>query len=74
MPAVEMMSKKQYRKAFKVLIEVGGTFQGVGQEKRLLVVTNAQYKALVAAGVVKPNGIKAPGRGKKKKAPSNETI
>ncbi len=74
MPAVEMKNKEQYRKAFQVLIRVGGTFQGVGRDKRLLVVTNAQYKALVAAGVVKPNGAKAPSRGKKKKPPRNEAI
>jgi hypothetical protein len=52
MPAVEMNSNEQYRRAFKVLIEVGGSFRRVGRERRLLVVTNPQYKALVAAGVV----------------------
>ncbi|HTU16454.1 MAG TPA: hypothetical protein VMG10_00200 [Gemmataceae bacterium] len=66
MPAVEMESPEQYKKAWEVLIEVGGTFHGVGQEKRILLVTKAQYNALVAAGVVKSNSTEARHRGQKK--------
>ncbi|HZV03491.1 MAG TPA: hypothetical protein VE999_00240 [Gemmataceae bacterium] len=67
MPAVEIDSPEQYSKALAVLTEVGGTFHGVGGEKeRTLLVTEAQYRALVAAGVVTKNGAKERGRGKKK--------
>jgi hypothetical protein len=67
MPAVEIGSPEQYSKALAVLTEVGGTFHGVGgEEKRSLLVTEAQYQALVAAGVVKKDGTKDRSRGKKK--------
>lgn len=66
MPAVEIENPEQYKKAWKVLIKVGGTFHGVGQEKRTLLVTKAQYDALVAAGVVQKNGTEARRRGQKK--------
>jgi hypothetical protein len=66
MPAIEIDSREQFSKALKVLTEVGGTFHGVGQEKKSLLVTEAQYRALVAAGVVKKDGTKEPTLGKKK--------
>jgi hypothetical protein len=66
MPAVDIDSPEQYRKALAVLTEVGGTFHGVGQEKKFLLVTEAQYRALVAAGVVKKDGTKERRRGQKK--------
>jgi hypothetical protein len=66
MPAVEIDSPEQYGKALHVLTQVGGTFHGVGGEKRSLLVTEAQYQALVAAGVVKKNGTKERSRGTKK--------
>jgi hypothetical protein len=66
MPAIEIESPEQYKKAWDVLIQVGGTFHGVGGEKRTLLVTEAQYDALVAAGVVKKNGTKDRSRGQKK--------
>lgn len=56
MPAVEIDSPEHYSKALDVLTQVGGTFHGVGGEKRSLLVTEAQYRALVAAGVVRHNG------------------
>jgi hypothetical protein len=71
MHVVEIKDREQYRKALKVLIEVGGTFQGRGRDKRLLVVTDAQYQALVAAQVVEPNGTKARSRGKKTSTNTN---
>ena len=66
MPAVEIESREQYSRALAVLTEAGGTFHGVGREKRYLLVTEAQYRALVAAGVVKMDGTKERSRGKKK--------
>jgi hypothetical protein len=67
MPAVEIESDEQYSKALAVLTEVGGTFHGVGgEEKRSLLVTQAQYAALVAAGVVQKDGAKERSRGQKK--------
>lgn len=66
MPAIEIESREQYAKALDVLTPVGGTFHGVGGEKRSLLVTEAQYQALITAGVVKKNGTKDRGRGKKK--------
>jgi hypothetical protein len=66
MPAVDIESQEQYSKALDVLTRVGGTFQGVGAEKRYLLVTEAQYQALIAAGVVKQNGAKERSRGTKK--------
>ncbi len=67
MPAVDIESDEQYSKALKVLTEVGGTFHGVGgEENRSLLVTQAQYEALVAAGVVKKDGTKDRSRGQKK--------
>jgi len=66
MPAVEIDSPGQYSKALAVLTEVGGTFHGVGQEKITLLVTETQYRALVAAGIVKKDGAKERSRGKKK--------
>jgi hypothetical protein len=66
MHVVEIRSPGQYKKAFDVLIKAGGTFQGRGRKKRVLLVTDAQYRALVAARVVKPTGAKARGRGQKK--------
>lgn len=66
MPAVEIETREQYKKAWEVLIKVGGTFHGVGQEKRTLLVTKPQYDALVAAGVVKKNSTEVRRRGQKK--------
>jgi hypothetical protein len=66
MPAVEIESPEQYTRAWEVLTRVAGTFQGVGGEKRTLLVTQAQYDALVAAGVVKKDGTKDRSRGQKK--------
>jgi hypothetical protein len=54
MPAVPITSSEQYEKAIEVLTRVGGTWQGVGQEERFLLVSEAQYKALVEANVTTP--------------------
>jgi hypothetical protein len=58
----------QYAEALEVLHRVGGTFQGVGQKEWYLLVTNAQYRALVEAKVVgAENGVKGQARGAKSK-------
>jgi hypothetical protein len=56
MPAIAIESPEQYTKALDVLTAVGGTFHGVGGKNRTLLVTEAQYEAVVAAGVVQDNG------------------
>lgn len=52
MPAVPIKNREQYIKALEVLDRVGGTWHGVGQEQWSLLVTEAQYKALVEAKVI----------------------
>lgn len=64
MYAIEMTSHEQYSRALGVLIAVGGTFQGRGSDRQFLLVSDSQYRALVAAGVVEENGTKARSRGK----------
>jgi hypothetical protein len=54
MPAVPITSDAQYEKAIEVLTRVGGTWQGVGQTEYILLVSPAQYEALVEANVVTP--------------------
>jgi hypothetical protein len=54
MPAVPISNREQYIKALEVLDRVGGTWHGVGQEHWSLLVTEAQYRALVEAQVVSP--------------------
>jgi hypothetical protein len=66
MPAVPIKNREQYIKAIEVLDRVGGTWQGVGQEERCLLVTEDQYKALVEAKVATPEKTKKdPSRGKR---------
>jgi hypothetical protein len=55
MPAVPITSSEQYEKAIAVLTQVGGTWQGVGFEKKFLLVSPRQYNALVEANVVTPS-------------------
>jgi len=52
MPAVPIKNREQYIKALEVLDRVGGTWHGVGQEQWSLLVTEAQYRALVEAKVI----------------------
>jgi hypothetical protein len=66
MPAVPIKNREQYIKAIEVLDRVGGTWHGVGQEERYLLVTEDQYKALVEAKVTTPEDAeKDSSRGKK---------
>jgi hypothetical protein len=66
MPAVPIKNREQYIKAIEVLDRVGGTWQGVGQEEWFLLVSPAQYNALLEAKVVAPENTKKDSiRGKK---------
>jgi hypothetical protein len=61
-----MTSREQYLKAIEVLDRVGGMYQGVGRDEMSLLVNEAQYKALVEAGVVNSNETKQDQRSGKK--------
>ncbi len=63
MPVIQLKDIEQHKKAFRVLIRVGGTFQG--RPGRVLAVTDQQYRALIRAGVIKGNGAKVRRSGKK---------
>jgi hypothetical protein len=52
MPKVAIKDLKQYEKALDVLMRVGGTWQGVGQDEWFLLVTESQYRALLEAKVI----------------------
>jgi hypothetical protein len=65
MPKVAIKDMKQYEKALEVLTRVGTTFQGVGQDEWFLLVTEAQYRALLEAKVIAgENGAPEEKRGK----------
>jgi hypothetical protein len=54
--AVRIHSREEYVQAIRVLDEVGGTWQGIGTSSApVLLLTDAQYNALVEAGVVSAN-------------------
>ncbi len=65
MPAVPIKNREQYIKALEVLDRVGGTWHGVGQEQWALLVTEAQYKALVEAAVIVPEDTRKDSKGGK---------
>jgi hypothetical protein len=68
--AVHIRSKEQYIKALGVLDKVGGTWQGIGPASDpVLLLTEAQFNALIKSGVVSPNNKKVQARGKKANAP-----
>jgi hypothetical protein len=54
MPAIPITSREQYFKIIEVLDRVGGTWQWVGGQERLLLASPTQYQALVDAKVVTP--------------------
>jgi hypothetical protein len=69
MPRVRIHNQKQYEKAIDVLTRVGGTYQGVGQDEWYLLVTEAQYQALLNENVVPPqNGSQEQHRGQSTKS------
>ena len=64
--AVHIQSKEQEIQALRVLDKVGGTWQGIGTSSDpVMLLTDAQYNALVEAGVVPANDNEVKGRGKK---------
>jgi hypothetical protein len=64
--AVRIQSKEQYIAAIRVLNQVPGTWHGVGPSSApVLLLTEPQFRALVAAGVVPTNGKQVSARGKK---------
>ncbi len=62
MHVIEIPDLEQRKQAFKVLVDLGGTFEG---RPGKFVVNDAQYEALVRAGIVQNNGKKASHRGQK---------
>jgi hypothetical protein len=64
--AVHIHSREQYIQAVRVLDKVGGTWQGIGTSSApVLLLTEAQFNALVEAGVVPANDKEVKARGKK---------
>jgi hypothetical protein len=64
--AVHIQSDEQYLAAIGVLNKVGGTWQGIGPASDpVLLLTEAQYTALVEAGVIPANDKEVKSRGKK---------
>ena len=64
--AVHIHSREQYIQAVRVLDKVGGTWQGIGTSSApVLLLTEAQFNALVEAGVVQANDKEVKARGKK---------
>ena len=64
--AVHVHSREQHIAALRVLDKVGGTWQGIGTSSdTVLLLTEAQYNALLEAGVVPANDKEVKARGKK---------
>jgi hypothetical protein len=64
--AVHIQSREQYVQALRVLDKVAGTWRGIGPSSApVLLLTDAQYNALVEAGVVPSNDREVKARGKK---------
>ena len=63
---IRIQTEEQYTSALRVLDVVPGTFHASGPSSApVLVVGDAQYDALVKAGVIAVNGKEGKGRGKK---------
>jgi hypothetical protein len=73
--AVHIRDRQKRIEALRVLDKVGGTWQGVGtSDDPIYLLTDAQYNALVEAGVIPPddtNDTEVRRRGKK--APVKKT-
>lgn len=64
--AVRIKSKEQFIAALRVLNELSGTWQAIGTSADpVLLLTDAHFNALVAAGVVPANGKEVNTRGQK---------
>jgi hypothetical protein len=67
--AVHIRGKEQQIEALRVLDKVGGTWQGRGtSDDPIYLLTDAQYNALVEAGVIAANDKEVNSRGKKASA------
>jgi hypothetical protein len=63
---VHIQSKEQHIEALRVLDNIKGTWLGIGPSSApVMVVTDEQFNALVAAGVVAADGKGVKARGKK---------
>jgi hypothetical protein len=64
--ALHIQSKEQYMRVLEVLNHVSGWWRGIGPSSApVLLLTDAQYNALVEAGVVPPDDKEVKSRGKK---------
>lgn len=70
MSEFQILDNTKYGKALMLLYRMGGIFRTRPFHK--LVLGPAQYRALVDAGLLEPNGKEAQGRGKKKKAEAEQ--
>ena len=69
---IHIQSKEQHLAAIRVLRGVKGTWLGIGTSADpVMVVTDEQFNALVAAGVVPANGREVKARGAKATAQKN---
>jgi hypothetical protein len=72
--AIRIRSKEQYIAALRVLNYMEGTWQGMGPASDpVLLVTDAQYEALVQAGVVPSKDKEVRPHGKKATAPKTKS-
>jgi hypothetical protein len=72
--AIPIQSREQYLQAMRVLDKVGGTWQGVGPSSApVLLLTDAQYNALLEAGVVTAHDKEVNTRGKKANAKKTQS-
>jgi hypothetical protein len=68
--AVHIRGKEQYIEALRVLDKLPGTWRSIGtSDAPVFLLTDAQYKALVEAGVVNDKEVNARG----KKTPGKKT-
>lgn len=65
MPEVHIPDDLKYERALGLLYRMGGLFRT--RPTHVLVIGETQYRALVDAGLVEPNGTEAKGRGQKRK-------
>jgi hypothetical protein len=64
--ALHIHSEEQYIRALSVLAKLPGTWQGIGPSSAsVLLLTDAQYQALLEAGVVPAGDKEVKVRGKK---------
>ncbi len=75
--AVHIQGKERQIQALRVLDKVGGTWQGIGtSDDPIYLLTDAQYNALVEAGVITPadkNDKEVKPRGKKAAGKKNKS-